>query len=949
MTDDPHVEELLEELLDSDATPEDVCRECPELLPEVRAGWQRLRALKVEVGALFPESTSLDGATPDGAPAEDLPSDLPHIDGYEFQAVLGRGGVGVVYKAWHARLNRPVALKMLLVGRYARPEELERFFREAEAVASLRHANIVQVYDVGDLEGRPYFTMEFVEGGSLAQKLAGTPQPASQAAALVATLAKAIQAAHQKGIIHRDLKPANILLTADGTPKISDFGLARKLEDGVALTLTGSPVGTPSYMAPEQAQGQRDGIGPATDVYALGAILYEMLTGRPPFRAETSAATVQQVLADDPVAPSRLNPQVPRDLETICLKCLQKEPQRRYATAAELAEELLRFHRGEPILARRAGSVERAVKWVRRHRSLAAAIVIGILFLNVLFGVGGWVLFERSALKRAVGEDLDQVSQAQKDQKWDQARTALARAKGRLGGGGPPELRQRAAQLERELALVATLEHILLPGAGAEMDSRETWARRTAARYEEALQAGGLVNGLEDSAVVAARIRATGIAAPVLAALDDWASYDLGRQVWLQEVARQVDEDPASRPIRDAKLWENKAALEEFAKSAPLANQSVPFLKFLGSRLARLRSDPIPFLKRVQLAHANSLLANAELAMRLLERGNPADSVRYFQAAIALQPTEAGLHYNLGSALGDLKRWDEALVELKEANRLAPGSALFDTSIGKALNNMKKRDDAEQHFRKVLETHPNYAPCLTDLAYCLGQRDRHTESIDTSRRAIAADPNYAEAHRRLTISLRLLRRWEEGRYAWQAWLALNPQDESAWVGYAELCLYLGKEAEYRQARTDLLRRFGATTDLLVADRTGRACLLLPATDGELKQANALIDRALAVEKPNPPWIKPNLRFAKALAEYRADRMKNAQELLQGDTVRVLSPAPSLLLAMVQHRLGQADAARKTFDASVRAFDWDAAKVINRESRMIHLLRREAESVLASKP
>ncbi len=284
--------------------------------------------------------------------------------------------------------------------------------REAEAVAGLRHANIVQVFDVGDLDGRPYFTMEFVEGGSVAQKMAGTPLPANQAAALTATIGEAVHVAHQSGIVHRDLKPGNILLTADGTPKITDFGLARRLEDGGGLTMTGAPVGTPSYMAPEQAQGKNDAIGPGTDVYALGAILYECLTGRPPFRADSATATLQQVVADDPASPARLNPLVPRDLETICLKCLEKNPQRRYGTAAEFAEDLLRFQRGEPILARPAGPVERVVKWTRRHRSLASSLVIGFLLLNVLLGVGGWVLFQRTALNRAISEDLDRVVRA---------------------------------------------------------------------------------------------------------------------------------------------------------------------------------------------------------------------------------------------------------------------------------------------------------------------------------------------------------------------------------------------------------------------------------------------------------------------------------------------------------------------------------------------------------
>src|SRR5262249_18715323 len=209
MPDDPRVAQLLEELLDSDQTPEEVCRAYPELLTQVRAGWQRLRAIDAELGALFPPSTFVDGASPLPLPT----SELPQIPGYDVQEVLGRGGMGVVYKAWHMRLNRPVALKMLLAGPYAAPEERARFLQEAEAVAGLCHANIVQVHDVGDLDGRPYFTMEYVEGGSLAQKLEGTPQPAAQAVALLTAIAEAIQVAHQSGIVHRDLKPANILLS----------------------------------------------------------------------------------------------------------------------------------------------------------------------------------------------------------------------------------------------------------------------------------------------------------------------------------------------------------------------------------------------------------------------------------------------------------------------------------------------------------------------------------------------------------------------------------------------------------------------------------------------------------------------------------------------------------------------------------------------------------------
>jgi hypothetical protein len=329
--------------------------------------------------------------------------------------------MGVVFRARHLRLNRLVALKMLLDSAYCEPRERERFQREAEAVAGLRHENIVRVYDVGDHEGRPYFTMEYVEGGSLAQKLAGAPLPTRPAAQLVATLAEAMQVAHQGGVVHRDLKPANVLLTTDGTAKISDFGLARRMAGETALTQSGVPLGTPSYMAPEQARGQTRAIGPAVDVYALGAILYELLTGRPPFQGETSAETLLQVIQQEPVPPVRLNPRVPRGLETICLKCLHKEPGWRYSSARELADDLGRFVRGEPVAARPVGPLERVVKWVRRKPTVAGlsavaalAVVVGTV-ASLLFGVEAHR--KADALKEQSNQLQEQTRAAQENEK----------------------------------------------------------------------------------------------------------------------------------------------------------------------------------------------------------------------------------------------------------------------------------------------------------------------------------------------------------------------------------------------------------------------------------------------------------------------------------------------------------------------------------------------------
>ena len=253
MPDDPRVDRLIEEILDTGSSAEEVCRDSPELLPRVREGWRKVCALRATLGEMFPEAT----AEADRAATLPVRRDfgLPAVDGYEVIEVLGRGGMGVVYKALHRRLNRLVALKMLLAGAWATPEERHRFAREAELVAGLRHPNIVQVHDVADHDGRPYFTMEFVEGGNLAQRLAGHPLPARRAAEMTAMLVDAVEAAHRGGVLHRDLKPSNILLTPEGRPKISDFGLAKHLENGPALTQSGAAVGTPSYMAPEQARG----------------------------------------------------------------------------------------------------------------------------------------------------------------------------------------------------------------------------------------------------------------------------------------------------------------------------------------------------------------------------------------------------------------------------------------------------------------------------------------------------------------------------------------------------------------------------------------------------------------------------------------------------------------------------------------------------------------------
>jgi tetratricopeptide (TPR) repeat protein len=331
---------------------------------------------------------------------------LPAIPGYEVFGLLGQGGMGLVYRARHQRLGRLVALKMISSAGQASREQLSRFQAEAQTLASLDHPHIVQIFEVHDYQGYPCFSLELLEGGSLDRKLAGTPQAPLQAARWLQVLAQAMHAAHQRGIVHRDLKPSNILFTADGQPKIADFGLAKRLEGDNSQTLSGTILGTPSYMAPEQTVGDPKAIGPLTDIYALGAILYEILTGRPPFQGLTVLETLELIRTTEPVSPTRLRPGVPPDLETICLKCLEKALAKRYGSARELADDLNRFVTNQPIRARRAGVVERLLKWRKRNPVKAWLVGVSVAAVAAISTLGIW---SYASLRSAAEKDRNRV------------------------------------------------------------------------------------------------------------------------------------------------------------------------------------------------------------------------------------------------------------------------------------------------------------------------------------------------------------------------------------------------------------------------------------------------------------------------------------------------------------------------------------------------------------
>ena len=374
-------------------------RRCPECDAELPAeAPQGLCPRCLLAAGLATESSEGVDAESETLPSGDL-SDLPvgpgasstpapgtnlrYVGEYELVEEIARGGMGVVYKARQASLNRTVALKMILAGQLASEGDVKRFRTEAEAAANLKHPNIVAIHEVGEHDGQHYFSMDYVEGRSLAELVRDQPLAPVQAAQYVQSVAEAIEYAHREGTLHRDLKPSNILIDAAGQPHVTDFGLAKKIDGDSELTRSGAVLGTPSYMPPEQATGKTREIGPATDVYSLGAVLYELLTGRPPFHGETPFATLSDVVQSEPAAPRSLRPRLPRDLETICLKCLEKEPDRRYRSAQELADDLERFCDGRPIRARPGNPATKLIKWVNRRPGVA--VLSGLCVLVALY------------------------------------------------------------------------------------------------------------------------------------------------------------------------------------------------------------------------------------------------------------------------------------------------------------------------------------------------------------------------------------------------------------------------------------------------------------------------------------------------------------------------------------------------------------------------------------
>jgi serine/threonine-protein kinase len=633
---------------------------------------------------------------------------------------------------------------------------------------------------------------------------------------------------------------------------------------------------------------------------------------------------------------------VPRDLEVICLKCLHKDPPRRYATAVGLAEDLQRFQRGEPIAARPAGLLERTAKWVRRNPTRSAVLVAGLLLGMMAVSWGLWFAVQRAHRRDAVAMDLGELTSLQANARWAEARAVLERAEARLEGGGPRDLRRRLGQARHDLDLATQLDAIRLKRAtrGELLDYYRTQADR---EYAATFRQAGLGTSHDSPAQVATRIAASPVSGALVAALYDWSvcAADRAQRGWLLEVARQADAIPGAwhERVLDPAVWEDRHALAELTEVAPVASEPVSLLLALGERLRMTGGNAVPFLRRVQQEHPADFWANLAMGNALLPDA-PRQAVGTLRAALASRPGAAVGYCAVGDCFRLQKELDAATGYYEKALRLDPTYARTYNNLGLVLQARGRMDEAIDRHLKAVQLDPDYAWAHHDLGNALRAIGRLDEAYVHFQEALQRDPHNPVVLNSVRSLLMRQGRGQEVQTEWRKALEANPPGHEAWFGYAELCLYLQQTGEYRRATRALLDRFGETNDAFIAERVGRACLLLPGSEDELKKAAALTERAVAILQSTPPRLYPYSRFALGLAQYRLGHWASAIPIMKFEASEVMGPCPRLIVAMAQHRDGQPQAARQTLAAAVLAYDWRAAQADNRDAWICHILRRE---------
>lgn len=927
--DESRIRALLEEILETGSPPEQVSGGDQELERMLRHRLRRARDVEAQMEAMFP-SPSSGHDSPWRSSLEDRRKDgrLPEIPGYEINSVIGSGGMGVVYRARHLKLDRWVAIKMVLLGAYASREQMECLLREARDVAALRHPNIVQVYDVGKHDGFPYFAMELLDGGDLARKLQGKPRAAREAADFIRVLADAVHAAHLGGIVHRDLKPGNILLCLDGTPKIGDFSLARRLDHDSMIMTHARQAGTPSYMSPEQAAGDSGSIRPAVDIYSLGAILYELLTGRPPFKAESSTQTRRQVISDEPVPPARLNSRVPRDLQTICLKCLQKDPARRYKTADELADELKRFMSGEPIRARPVSPAERTVKWCRRRPSTTLAIAVSVVALTGAVAGGIWLqqvghardtqeAVRRESARASIEAALPSLSRFVASQQWMDATGLLRTAQAQLADAASPELERRLAAAEEQYEVAQELDRIRKSFVALGYSGFVHYPAGDAyAHMFDRLGIGRDV-AVHDAATV---VRDSPLRDQLLIALDN-AAYiearhgDECEHSRLLAVGRAVTPNLWQDRFRDQNTWADVAGLQRLVDDSRIAEPPPPGhqMILIGLLLDRLGANAaaLKVLREAQLREPGDFSVNFWLA-RALE-GNDTEALQFLRVAAALNPTDALTWSELGLRLLRTGKYADAVGPLRKVTSIQPDFSmgwanLFFSLVGCAR--WEEAVDAERDARSVIPS------------FSLGE----SEDILQMCRARAAVLN-----QEWSVAAEAYAQALDGRYMDSAVL---------WYEYAAATVLAGDVPAYQRICTSMLdlQESAGLREYLV----GRACTIGTVPAPDLVRAKELATPELDLQADGHWSLTQRAAFL-----CRAGRSQEAIPVLERSLQVTAQPEKLILtwvwLARAHLSLGARDAAitwhGKASDwldqsdskpGGIHLHDWLEAQILLRE-------------------
>jgi tetratricopeptide (TPR) repeat protein len=897
----------------------------PEHLAVLRSAFAEVTPLAFLVPSTVDTGRALTPATVDAGPPGRTGPDVPApespgaaspwanawvpggrpIPGYEVVGLLGRGGMGVVYRAVHLPLKRVVALKMIRAGAHAGAERRARFQREAEAAARLQHPNIVQIYEVGEHDGLPYLALEFVEGGSLDRKLGGAPQPPGEAARLVETLARAMEAAHAQGVVHRDLKPANVLLTRDGVPKVTDFGLAKRLDVDRGQTQQGEILGTPSYMAPEQGLGKPDGIDPRADVYALGAVLYEMLTGRPPFRAETQFDTVLMVLTEEPVPPRRLQPKVPTDLETICLKCLQKGPRKRYASALELADDLGRFLRGEPIRARPVSAGERALKWARRHPGRAA--LAATAFLAVLGGACGAVFYGLYQKQRAANREQQAlVLQQQLDQgrRFD-GHWARGQEAERAG-----DFTTAKGHYDSALAILDAYPDLAAEGLRRTIKEHSDQAGR---RLEENVARQKLRKRLEEFEEQRDEVLVHEISATPSSRDTDREAIRRAAPAALARFGIAADDEPASvarrlegdRPFFSPGQLEKTAAgcyqvLLTWAEAEPVPGPAADpaalrralHLLDLAEALGQAHHLPTPRAYHVRRARYLALLGEEAAARGERDRAEgikPETALDLFltaldayrqnqvedaavgcEAALRQEPDHFWAQYLLALCRLQTGHWGEAKAWL------AACLSRHDFFLGRLLKataetRLDEPDAAEADFALALGQAPDdlaRSLVLTSRGALRVQRQRWDEAVADLRQATELRPDAPEAYVNLAAAYRGRQDWDGAVAALDRALALRPDDAGLYHTRAQLHAHRGDRAA---ARRDFEQAVAHEPAGSTSERLASAWVELGHLrhlDGDYEPALTAVDAALRARPDYAPAHRQRAETLLALDRHR---------------------------------------------------------------------------------